>query len=97
MAFIPDENQNQEAKVNPDTQIGGGSFIPDPEQSSGPSPEATARVAAYETAPMLTDVGVRDFMPETSIPEQVLASVMGVTTFDPYSDRHRRCASIIWR
>ncbi len=84
MAFIPDENQNQEAKVNPDTQIGGGSFIPDPERPSGPSPEATARVVAYETAPMLTDVGVRDFMPETSIPEQVLASVMGVTTFDPY-------------
>jgi hypothetical protein len=76
MPFIPDENA-----VQPGADTSGGRFIPDP---AGPSPEAATRVAVYETAPMLTDVGVRDFMPETSIPEQVLASTMGVTTFDPY-------------
>jgi len=45
---------------------------------------AMDRIAAYETAPMLTDVGVRGFLPEASLPQQALASVMGVTTFDPY-------------
>lgn len=79
MAFIADEEQTETTITAP-----GARFVPDTDQPSRPSPEAAARIAAYETAPMLTDVGIRRFMPETSLPQKALASVMGVTTFDPY-------------
>ena len=79
MPFTPYKEQAQAPVA-----VAGGRFTPNPEQPSGPSPEAAARIAAYETAPMLTDVGVRGLMPETSVPKKILASVMGVTTFDPY-------------